>query len=46
MIGSSYRAVVREPGKEPITSDWIGITERPVTLAPLGRRAVQSVTAG
>ena len=44
MIGSSYRAVVREPGKEPITSDWVEITERPVTLAPLGRRALSVVT--
>ncbi len=43
MIGSSYRVRVREPGKEPIMSDWIGIKEQPVTLAPLKRRAVHSV---
>ena len=36
MIGSSYRVVVREPGKEPIISDWIEITDRPVTARSAG----------
>ncbi len=43
MIGSSYRIVVRDPGREPIMSEWIGITEQPVTLAPLKRLALHSV---
>jgi hypothetical protein len=42
MIGSSYRVVVREPGNEPIISDWIRITEQPLTLAPLTRGTLHS----
>ena len=44
MIGSSYRAVVRNPGKESIISDWIEITEGPVALAPLRRQTMRSIT--
>jgi hypothetical protein len=31
--GSSYRVAVREPGKEPIFSDWITIQEKSHTLS-------------
>jgi Carboxypeptidase regulatory-like domain len=42
-IGASYRAAVREPGKEPIISDWAQINEQPVAIPPLSLRALRTV---
>ena len=44
LIGSSCRVAVRESGKEPIISDWLAITDQPLTLAPLELRAFRSIT--
>jgi carboxypeptidase family protein len=44
IIGASYRVAVRELGKEPIISDWIGINEQPVTIAPLELRSLRTVS--
>jgi hypothetical protein len=44
LSGSSYRVVVREPGMEPIISDFFPIAEVPVTIAPLELRALRTVT--
>ncbi len=32
MIGAAYRLAVREPGKEPINSDWIAIERKSQTI--------------
>ena len=44
LIGSSYRVAVREPGKEPIISDFFPITEEPVTILPLELRSLRTIS--
>ena len=44
LIGSSYRVVVREPGNEPIISDFFPITEESVTISPLELRPLRTVS--
>ena len=44
LIGSSYRVVVREPGNEPIISDFFPITEDSVAIPPLELRPLRSVS--
>jgi hypothetical protein len=44
LVGSSYRVVVRGPGKEPILSDWIEIGEAPRTLLPLRLRPLRRLS--
>ena len=43
LVGSTYRVVVRAPGKEPIISDWIAIGEAPRTLLPMRLRPLRTV---
>jgi hypothetical protein len=44
LSGSSYRVVVREPGKEPIVSDFFPIAAEPATIPPLELRALRTVS--
>jgi Carboxypeptidase regulatory-like domain len=44
LIGSTYRVAVREPGKEPIISDFFPIGEEPVTIAPRELRSLRAVS--
>jgi Carboxypeptidase regulatory-like domain len=44
MISSTYRVVIREPGKEPIVSDPFTMTEEPMTIPPLGPGTLRTVT--
>jgi hypothetical protein len=44
LSGSSYRVAVREPGTEPIVSDFLPIAEAPVTIAPLELRPLRTVS--
>jgi hypothetical protein len=43
MAGSSYRVTVARADSEPVSSDWITMTETPVTLAPLELRALRTI---
>lgn len=43
IVGAAYRVTVREPGNEPIISDWIDINEQPVTIAPLVLRSLRTI---
>jgi hypothetical protein len=43
MVGSTYRLVVREPGKDPITSDWITIRDKTRTLPALVLGALRTI---
>ena len=43
LVGSTYRVVVRAPGKEPIISGWIAIDETPRALLPMRLRPLRSV---
>ena len=43
MVGSTYRVVVRGPGKEPILSDWIAIDEAPRALLPMRLRSLRTI---
>jgi Carboxypeptidase regulatory-like domain len=43
-LGSSYRVAVREPGKEPIISDFFPIALDRVTISPLELRALRAVS--
>ncbi len=40
---SAYRMAVREPGKEPIFSDWITIQEKPHTLPLWVQRTLRTI---
>jgi Carboxypeptidase regulatory-like domain len=44
LVGSSYRVVVRLPGKEPILSDWITIEEKPRILLPMLQRPLRTIS--
>ncbi len=44
LIGSSYRVAVREPGEEPIISDFFPIGEDTVTIAPLELRSLHTIS--
>jgi len=44
MAGSLYRVTVREPGKEPILSDWITIGEQRQTLPLMVLRPLRAVS--
>ncbi|HZW32785.1 MAG TPA: carboxypeptidase-like regulatory domain-containing protein, partial [Isosphaeraceae bacterium] len=44
LVGSTYRIVVRDPGQEPILSDWITIGESPRTLLPMRLRPLRTIT--
>jgi Carboxypeptidase regulatory-like domain len=44
MIGLPYRVAVREPGKEPILSDWITIGEKPRDLPLMVQRPARTVS--
>jgi len=43
MAGSTYRVMVREPGKEPILSDWITIGEQQRSLPLMVLRPLRAV---
>ena len=43
MVGSTYRVVVRAPGKEPILSDWMTIGEQPRALLPMRLRPLRTI---
>ena len=43
MVGSTYRVVVRAPGKEPILSDWLTIGEAPRALLPMPLRSLRTI---
>ena len=42
-VGVPYRVAVREPGKEPIVSDWTPIKEGPVTVGPFVLLSLRTV---
>ncbi len=44
LIGSSYRVVIREPGNEPIISDFFPITDDSVTIPALELRPLRTVS--
>jgi hypothetical protein len=44
LIGSHYRVVVRAPGTEPISSDWIAIGEKPRVLLPMILRPLRTLS--
>ncbi len=44
LLGSSYRVVVREPGNEPIISDFFPAAEESVTIPALELRALRTVS--
>ncbi len=43
IVGSTYRVVVRAPGKEPIISEWMAIGEAARTLLPMRLRPLRTV---
>ena len=44
LIGSSYRVVIREPGNEPIISDFFPITDGSVAIPALELRPLRTVS--
>ena len=44
LFGISYRVVVREPGYEPIISDFFPVTDESVKVPPLELRALRTVS--
>ncbi len=44
LIGSSYRVVIREPGNEPIISDFFPVTEDSVAIPTLELRPLRTVS--
>jgi hypothetical protein len=43
-VGSSYRAVVRAPGMEPVLTEWITIGAKPPALLPFILRPLSSIS--